>query len=192
MLRFRFRQSVPPGGKWFYQIPGTIVYFEDYGSYYALERKVKQYYGVNGLGVPDNLRDLIEDYICSVVTPSFCEGEHPGMPRRTPPLTFFEAVERTEKFYRGQGRSVVLLKEARDRAACCQRCSENNLGLCSSCNGLRALASGFVGGRKLPQDSMLGVCQVYRLPLNGLVHTQLKVDDLNDKAPADCWTRSIK
>lgn len=192
MLRFRFKHSVPPGGKWFYTIPGTLVYFESYEAYHELERKVRQYYAVNKIEVPANLTELIENYICGVVTPGFCEGEDLRLGRRVRPLTFFEAVEKTEQFYRGRSRRLVTVKEAVDRATLCQRCAENSLGLCTSCNGLRDLARRFVGGRKLAQDAWLGVCGVYRLPLNALVHTMVEAADVLDAVPVTCWTRTVK
>lgn len=186
MLSFRFKNSLPPGGKRFYLIPETQVYFETYGSWLDLTRQVERYYAINGFALPPNLQALMENYMCLQLPSGFCAGEDPRVSPAEKPITFYEAVEATERFYRGKRRGLVAVKVADDRATRCVRCPQNARGMCTNCNGLRALASRFVGGRKLKQDPLLGVCRIFRLPVNGLVHTQ-DLGSLPEGLPDSCW-----
>lgn len=183
MRTLRYVNTTPPGGKWFFRT-AEGVWFESYRSLAELMQLLEQYYAVNRITQPANLRAQVEDYICRHVPSGFCDGVEVAsdIPR---PLTFFEAVQETEKYFRGRKFQMVPRQQAEARAHVCKKCSCNMLGMCTKCNGLRSLASRFVGGRTLSLDPYLGVCQVTKLPMSGLVH--VVVDPKPVGLPATCW-----
>lgn len=192
MMRFRYKQSVPPGGKWFYRVPETEagIWFESFSSKLQLQRMVEDYLVLNKKEVPKDLPDRIENFICRHVGGGFCEGEDQELGSKpVQPVTFFEVVRQLELFYRGKKRSLVSRREAERRAGICRPCAEHVLGLCTKCNGLRDTASRFVRGRTSPQDPWMGVCRRYMLPLSGLIHTKVEGWARPDGAPEQCWVR---
>ena len=189
LLQLRYKHFSPPGQKWFYICPGTGAYFESLQSMHDLEEMVRRHYWANeSLVMPSDLSALIEDHMCRELPPGLCIGKDDRDPS-TLRLTFFEVIEATEKFFRGQKRALATLPEAERRASICVKCSENSRGMCTSCNRLQMTARQFVAQRKLQIDSQLGVCKVLRIPVNAVVHVGVIPSSV--KFPQGCWVTEV-
>lgn len=179
---------LPPGGKWFYTVPETNVYVECLTTLAELVYRVRRHYEQNQLPVPENLRAVIEDYICRRVAGGYC-NEGAGSANRQP--SFFEAVAATEKLMlaaRGWPRGEP---DVDSRANTCCQCSENLLGMCTTCNGLRATARRMAGRPPLKQAAYLGICGVTACVVEGQVHLDVaKLGEWSARRkdwPANCW-----
>ena len=182
MLTLRYPMYAPPGGRWFYEVPETGRSF-DADSKREVVRTVTQHYVVNKLPVPSDLDARIEDYLCRHIAYGACQGDDPRDPADRP-ISYFEVVSATEALFRGRAHTHVSPREAEARAGRCRVCKMHSVGMCTSCNQLQATARAFVGGRSLPCDNMLGVCRVFRVPVNGLVYVR---DATAAKLPPNCW-----
>jgi len=190
MMRFRYSNAAPPGGKWFYRLNG--LWFESYHGKNDLLDKVRKHYAVNGKEVPANLDEIVCDFICQQLPDGFCEGEREGKPDfEAKPLTYFEVVMELEKLFRGRKYRYVDSRTAKDHGTVCYSCPANRLGMCTTCNGLRGTASKFIGGRTVSGlDDYLGVCAAYRVPASALIHVEPVTFPVN--RPATCWTRAYE
>lgn len=185
-MRFRRTIFAPPGGRWFYTVPETGRYVESVASLAELVRDVASHYAINELPAPSNLGDLIQHYMCLRLPPGFCEGDDPRSESEMP-LTFFQVVGKSEKYFRSV-KQFVEYKEAQLRSKVCKSCPSNDIGMCTNCNGLRGLARRLCGGRQTAYDAYLGVCREARLPVNGLVHVSREsLPRLSRTPPSMCW-----
>ena len=170
----------PPGGRWFYTVPETGVYFESTGSHDTLLRQVRTHYLLNKLTVPENLSSLVEDHVCRNIGGTFCTG---GVASNR--LSHFDLVGTLHDL---RGASFVERKLAEARAQVCQTCPANKLQhRCTSCSGIESDIRARTGGRKLERyDQYLGACQHMKLHLAAAVHFSL--DSLpKAEAPKGCW-----
>ena len=185
LLRFQYTQFAPPGGRWFYTVPETGRHLESLSSLRELESIVRQHYKINSMVPPEDLGAQIENFICLSVAPGFCEGKDPRVPGQAP-LTVFEISAETEKLFRGKTWALVAPPTADRRVEICRACPEHSLGICTSCNQLQQMARRLVHGRALSKDRMLGVCKIYRTPINGLVQVSEPPVPLATR-PSNCW-----
>jgi len=187
MLRFKIRRAVPPGGRFFYEVPETKLFLESLGPLDALVQLVQKHYEVNNIPVPENLRVLVEDFICRNVMDGFCEGEESG---KSPKgiyrnLTFWQIVENTRK---NLGHTAWIDQaEAERRADICLRCPHNLRHMCTSCNGLRQTVRGLTGGRSTRMDDYIGVCGISGMVIAGLAYMAHPKVHVEVPKPEQCW-----
>lgn len=157
MLKFIKPNHWPPGGKLFYYVAETDTWFESRSSFKELEDRLKLHYAANKLALPDNLHQLIEDFICRNVREGFCSGDNEGRPLSPyRNLSFWQIERGTRKLM--QGAKVVEKPVAEKRMNTCLKCPMNLRHLCTTCNGLSSIVKALVGNRSLPADSFVGVC----------------------------------
>ena len=181
MLQLRSMLSMPPGGVWFYETDG--VRFESRSAFVDIERQVVEHLERAGKPVPENLRAIIQDYICQRLPAGNCIGEGVRIPGSTAP-GYFEILRHLGRF---RGKPCVEARKAEDRALVCRSCSFNNFAACHSCNGLQEQTLTAVGGRRVLNLPYLGVCLLYEVPTYGLVW-MAKVDPI-DGLPDGCWAK---
>ena len=194
--KLRRLDYLPPGGAWFYVVPETGVSFEDRMSFNQLVAKVQAHYALNKLAVPENLVDLIHDFICSRMPPDTCDGPPPT----DPPLTFFGVLGATELLFKRllKGDKIyVTAEEANRRAIICSTCPNNRLHMCTTCNGLRDKFKAMVANRTTPYDKGLGVCAACGCGLSAKIHIDKKVlppmpAEAIATLPTNCWARPEK
>jgi len=192
VIRFKVSNQVPPGGEWFYRVPETKVYFRSKSSLGDVENLVRRNYKDNKLEPPDDLRQKIVEFICRNVAAGFCDGVS-GSDR----LTFFQVLRFTELAFKrlrnADASFLVTQEEAERRADICRECPENLLGICSSCNGLKQLASRLIARRKTRLDHYLGVCKICGCVLDAKIHVRAEhlneKDRTDPKLPEGCWAR---
>jgi len=175
---------VPPGGAWFYCIPGTDIRIESQQGVPDVEQQVVRYYRANKMPVPENLAALIEDFICSQMPAGVCYGSDTRASYEIVP-NFFEVNHAMEERFRGKKIAYAEPLDAARRIKVCCGCPKDSLRLCTSCDGLRDTARRFVGGRSTRQDGMTGVCMVYRIPVSALVW--IHALEPAEGMPSNCW-----
>ena len=189
MLRFRAKNIVPPGGKYFYAIEREgqpTIEFEAY-SYNTMITTVKNYYRANDMQIPVDLSAQIEDYICRRVPGSFCLGSDDGKPRAK--VVTLQGLRKqahdTAMPYRGR---FVEVGVAERRALVCASCEFNDRTACPTCVGLVAWGEKFVGGLKTSYNSYLGVCAKDTLLLPVKVFLP-QTPPCEEEMPDFCWVR---
>lgn len=173
MERFKYKIFVPPGGRWFYEVPETKVFLSSNDSEGDLLWHVRQHYLANKLPVPDNLQAVVQNYMCLHLPEGFCEGELEPLAKRAAPLTFFSIVQFTQALVHKLTKAdfFVSQEEAERRARICLRCPENSKNLCTTCNGLRSLAAALIGNRQATSvDAKLEACAVCGCALRAKLH----------------------
>lgn len=184
MMRFRVRNVIPPGGRYFYVVPETSVRIESL-SYSVLFDLIRQHYGRNNLAAPMNLADVVEDYMCRNLPNGFCFGDPEGRPVSRS-VTLSQIKENTKRLV--SGNKFVFPGEARRRADICGRCPLNDRSVCTTCVGLHAWSRKLVGQTVGGAAEWLGVCAVDAVSLSAKVH----VTDVpsNPDYPINCWRKS--
>jgi len=179
-------QFTPPGGTWFYQEPKTGRQFSARTSLDDVWRQVVRFLEANKEPIPENLLALIEDYMCRRLPKGTCDGQDDRPVHETIPL-FFEVSHAMDLFFRTNKSKVSYCgsNDAIKRMRICLCCPRHFMGICTSCDGLRATARNYVGQRTTSLDSQAGACSIYRLPLVAIVH----VNNLTRNAfcPGECW-----
>lgn len=188
LWKFKYKNYAPPGGIWFYVTPESSQYFESRTSLIDLQNKVFNHYSLNNKPVPENLKAIIEDYMCHNIPGNFCEGgENPNV------LDMFTVLKLSELLFRRivSRDFFVTAKQADDRARTCTTCRMNLKHMCTACNGLRETFRKLVANRKTPYDPGLGVCGACGCGLAAKVHIARKylADNPNKRLdyPDNCW-----
>ena len=179
-------QFTPPGGLWFYEEPNTKRQFATRNGLDDVWRQVVRFLEANKELVPNDLLARIEDYMCRRLPKGTCTGQDDRPIHETVPL-FFEVSNAMDTFFqKNRGKlSYCDSNESVKRMRICIRCPRHFMGLCTSCDGLRATARSYVGHRTTVLDSQAGACSIFRLPLVAIVH----VNNLtrNEHCPGECW-----
>lgn len=179
-------QFTPPGGRWFYQCPKSGRQFSTRDGLAALVRQVSTFLAANKEPVPDNLTDVLEDYMCRRLPKGTCSGQDDRPLHEMAPV-FFEVSKAMDVFFQdNRGKlSFCDRNEADKRMRQCLSCARHFMGICTTCDGLRATARNYVQGRTTSKDYLAGVCSVFRLPLSCIAH----VNNLTRRegCPGECW-----
>ena len=195
MERFKNKMYVPPGGQWFYEVPETKAFFASRDSMRSLLKQVEAHYVGNKMPVPSDLEALVENHMCPRLPDGFCLGVRAPSDRKYRPMTFFSIVKFTQTLVSrlfNNGDFFVDRAEAERRSKICVTCPENYRGICTTCNGLRAIAAGLIGNRPpTSNDSRLEVCAVCGCTLRAKLQVNRKylhetVEHLKEY-PAHCW-----
>lgn len=181
MLKFRVQRIVPPGGRYMYMVPETKVVLSSTSMSGVIEQVISHLH-TNELPVPDNLRDLVEDYICRQVPAGFCYGDSDG--RSITRATTLSSIRANTLSLKMKGHGLVVPGVARKRIDVCLPCAYNDHRLCPSCVGLISWARKQVG-RQCPRDEWAGVCTVDVTAIAAKVHIN-KIAP-NEDYPSHCW-----
>jgi len=186
MLRFRRKGAIPPGGLFFFRVPETDVHFEhpELGKLLLL---LQAHYQANGVVTPDNLEELVIDFICRNSPESFCRGT--TTKPRAEIISPLKVRRATRKISRG-ALHLTTRAEATRRAQVCGTCAQNLKSYCVNCNGLAAVRGMTIGNdRKTVRDPDLGVCVKNQCILTVLVHLSANALTYDEprEYPENCW-----
>jgi hypothetical protein len=181
MLTFANERTVPPGGRYFYEVPETRVVISSLtkSDFFA---RIRKHYAENGKVAPDNLEALAVDFMCRRLPRGFCQGDGPVSQRS---MTMSEVKQKTMEVSAGTKR--VTPGEANRRAHICANCPMNDRSGCPTCSGLNAWASR-LGGVPVPGGStFLGICKADGVALSAGV--ALESLPVKAEVPGNCWRR---
>lgn len=181
MLDFRVQNVVPPGGRYFYEVPGTRYSVEDFTMTGLLSR-VRKHMHENNLPIADDLECQVKDYMCRRLPTGFCLGDS-NTPVGIKIYTMAEV--RNNTLVLGQGNGFVTPGEATTRAQVCGKCALNDRSACPTCTGMVTWAVRFVGGRSTGYEQILGICVVD----GTLIPAKIFLANIpgNPGYPATCW-----
>jgi len=199
MKRLSRKDTVPPGGfKYFVKATKTWLKAPDWKT---IVQRARGHHQANGIDIPENLPELIEDQLCAALPPGHCNYEdgQPVVLHRTS-LGFAEVIRGTATLgdWLIHGKKLVPDAEANRRAAICAACPFNReIEGCTSCNAnaLHSIANRVTGGRNAAFAHQLNACwfcgcsnraQVW-LPLD-ILQRHLP-EELNGQLPDQCWKK---
>lgn len=184
VLRFKFQNTVPPGGRYLATINGQDF---SHPERHQLKRQIDAYCDQNKLPRVTELDVLIEDCTCRRITDKFCEGDDEGKPRQKV-VTLKDIREATVKVtsaspgYADPGTAL-------DRAVICTKCKLNDRSACPTCTGLVSWGARSVGNREVTGYSqILGVCVIDACLMSAGVFVS-KVVPI-EGAPDNCWRKA--
>ncbi|HUU93622.1 MAG TPA: hypothetical protein VM238_20720 [Phycisphaerae bacterium] len=180
MRTFKHQNSVPPGGRYFFEVPETREYFAS-PSQGRLLQILEQHYGANKLPCPENLWELVVDFMCRRLPAGFCNGGDPEVKV----LTLDAVRERTRAVRRG--RPQVDDGVAAKRAQICAACPHNDRTLCPTCVGLVDWALQLVGRQRRAEHTWLGVCALDCSAIAAKVYVDGVWCPPTETQPPECW-----
>lgn len=193
------RWLVPPGRRFFYQVPETNAFYENH-VFDNLVIEVREHYVKNSLAVPKDLVALIEHYMCTNLPDGFCTG---APTRKKHKFISLHQVRNFTRVLSGVGVSalkgesrLVPHDESERRAAICANCSEyNDRRLCTTCNGLGPFMRRLLGvHRTTSKDAVLGACGVCKCLLQVKIHITPEILSRTvetNEYPDHCWMKEI-
>ena len=182
MQRFKSGRTVPPGGRYFFEVPETKCVIEDL-TWTGFLAKVRKHYADNELVCPDNLAEIAVDFMCRYLPERFCYGDEPSGIRA---MTLSDVKAATLKLAYQNGR--VPPGEARERMQICGACPRNDRSMCPTCVGLVAWAEKLAGMRPAGgTGEWLGICGVdgTALPATTCMENVPGGEDY----PDNCWRK---
>ena len=171
---------IPPGGMYFYRVPETGIEFK-YPTFSRLLQAVGEHYASNNIGIPPDLKAVIEDYICRHVPVGFCSNPEEGSD--TTAVSLSDIRNATTALLPA---GLATPGEAKRRLDICLACQYNDRRMCPTCVGLVDWAKHLVK-RSLPRDEWLGVCGIDATALPAKIHIKKVPDD--PAYPDTCWVR---
>lgn len=175
------RNTVPPGGLWYYRVAGESCSSPDY--YAAVEKtaELMKKHGISG-----DPADALAAFMCPLMPDWFCRGTV-----RTAAVPLSAALTAAKPYF---GMSVETSDVIMSRLAACAKCPRFRKDFCVHC--LRAddsVYEGFGGRRmRLPGDASSGVCEC-AATLNMVVASVVypSGSEVWKGTPATCW-RNVK
>lgn len=189
LQKFRNPFSVPPGRRWFYQVPNGKFIESVYGLDDCAER-VRKAYKAAELDIPDNVELLIQDYMCASLPAGFCTGK----PTISNP-TWTDVKNSTEKMVKAaeaaRKAGPQLMQVVERRAKACLTCPEHSLGMCITCNGLLGAFDHFRKNRRTQFDRNVRVCRACAglLPVVLQLGAEYVKPVAGFEFPDNCWVK---
>jgi hypothetical protein len=199
LRRFKNKAVVPPGG-YAYKDPDD-GYVSQAATLDQLCMMVSRHRSANGMEVPVNLPEIVEDWICNQIPDSLCTGADAvvrTVSGRTITMTAAQAsTTQILHQWRKHNRRTVSKDELARRARICSECKNNtSRSACLSCQGLNTWVKQWVGG--CPMEKQLFVCasnaamniaQVH-VPLDAL--KEITSDSVLNVSPPNCWKHAMR
>ena len=185
--KFRNPFSVPPGRRWFYQVPGGRFVESVFGMDDCVIRASAEYREL-GQDVPANLEELIQDFMCQSLPAGFCTGK-PSISNPTWHSIHNATRKMMDSAVSSGGAGPQLMQVLEKRVRTCQGCKKHRVGICITCNGLLAAFEHFRKGRRSALDRNVRVCAVSHGLLPVVVHLDPKyvTKEGPEDFPCDCW-----
>lgn len=192
MYRLKDTGHTPQCG-WIYEIP-EIKHTVKADSYEELLSAVNKLYKINNRFPPDNLEDLIHDYICKLNPTGFCHG------------FVNKVVFSVRALLNGTAAMSVIMRQgngafvdqstAEERAKICSTCEMNvENPTCFTCKGFADVIERVRRGRTSTLDSSLKVCAMCGCFIKALIHVNKAVLTASTRNkslkyyPLSCWKR---
>ena len=200
LLKFRKRNVTPPGGYAFQDPDSEHVIVA--GTFDQLVQQVKQHRKANDFEVPDNISDIIEDWICQRIpldmTSAWNSGRDPLAGKRMLSSTVItKATTDYLHYWRRIGRKFVPVSIANNRGLICSECKSNtNHTACMSCQGTIRWAKDWIR-RDTVHDKTLYVCN--KCAVLNVVQVHMTTDVIKGltketqlaKYPDTCWKKRL-
>ena len=200
-LRLYNYGETPPGG-WRYKEPETGFWVEA-PTWPDLKRAVRKHRLANNLPIPLGLDATIEQQLCEIVPPEYCQGDsqYTLAPAHAPTLA--EAIQGTKVIFDWwlHGKQRIPAAEAERRAITCMRCHFNMPAAgCTNCSlaKLREVTTELVASYAIPHDPILYVCTLCGCSLQAKVRMPLDLlqrhvsDSQNARLPSWCWLKKAQ
>jgi len=166
-LRLNKRSDSPPD--WFrFTVPetGHVIRSLDVDTWML---EIKNYYRVNSIPVPDNLREIAEDQVCQLLPPGWCHYSDGGAPAdyidtrlgiddvlRGTAVVSEIIARRIAAVLSPDWSPFVTQEEAEARAATCAACYVKvPVQGCLSCREFSGAVGAVIGNRKTKSDPQL-------------------------------------
>ena len=186
------RGPVPPDG-YRYVDPqdGFVSHAWDYRTWVETARRHME---VNNREVPLSLEADMQEQLCRILPPGWCNYDDPARPRPGIALEWTDLAKGLVTFGKwiADGCQFVSQAEADRRALVCSRCYLNmNV---SGCAGCQKAVTAVVAGRTTKYDESLRACGACKCMLRAKVHFPLKTLDtqtesLQSMYPEHCWLK---
>lgn len=184
MMTFANDRTIPPGSRFFYEVPETKVVLS-FLTRSELFHSIRKHYGENNLAAPEDLEKRVIDFMCCRLPKGFCIGAPETGPLHHA-ITMSQVKQHTVDLASSTGR--VTPGEAKRRALICGACPLNDRSGCPTCSGLNAWASK-IGGVPVPGGATyLGICSVDGLAMSAGV--ALESAPVARKPPENCWRKA--
>lgn len=195
MLRRLLSYSeVPPDGyKFVHPETGHTTWAEDIDTWLA---KAIEHRKANNLDIPPNLLAKMEDQLCEILPPGFCQYDDPQRPRVDMRFGLRDVMAWAEAHLKILGDNFVFQEEAERRAKICATCYMNVEGQgCRGCSQVATLFTNKLAIRKTSADPLLKSCAACKCFLRSAVHFPLTILESVHKSevqmllPSFCWQK---
>ena len=191
MRRLKSETTAPPDF-YRYTVPETGYRIEAVDSW-TWEQKTREHLTANGIPIPDNLREIMHDQICSTLPPEYClyhDGKWIDLR-----ITWSDVIAGTVAIMKSLTGGFVPQEEADRRARICASCPMNvHVGGCSACKAVKYVV-GDIAKKTTQYDSKLRNCAICKCHIPSLVHVRMEVLATSDNAekqeqfPPHCWKK---
>ena len=187
--KFRNQFSVPPGRRWFYQVPGGRFVESVFGIDDCVLRAAAAYREIS-VDVPGNLEELVQDFMCQSLPDGFCDG-HPTISNPTWHSVLNSTQAMARKAEASGKAGPQMMQELERRVGICQACPEHSVSMCITCNGLLSAFDSFRRGRRTSLDRNVRVCRATHGLLPVVVHLdpECVVPAAGFALPPGCWAK---
>jgi hypothetical protein len=197
MLKLKKAHETPPGG---YRFHDDELDMDTQANTKAqLILQCKKLRRLNGVEIPGDFADIIEDWICQRIDQHFVLGEKPPSAIRAyMPLSVVKTA--TEIFltqWRIAGRKYVSTAKADERAVICLSCEQNRVNAaCLGCKGLTPWVRGWTQ-RSTTYDQRLLICNCCAVMNVAHIHADnayiVKAThaEILNAMPATCWRKQL-
>lgn len=204
MLKFKENGQVPPGFFTFI-VPETGYKISEF-SKEEMFRKIKLHYDTNGIPLPENYKEIIEDRICKRLDGEWCsEGakEYTGKGCKIGLAELFKGAVSIAQLIiaKFKDKEIFVKQEiAEERALICSRCPLNiSTGACLSCGSMLKITQateGIKGEKKTEVDHLIDNCCICKCRLSLIVHLTNEINNAGQteesmlQYPIWCWKRN--
>lgn len=197
---------VPPM-KFSFTVPENGYKIENQMNIEDLFKKVKAHYNDNGIPLPSDWKDRVEDQICRRLPSGWCKYNGEGSPDGFSPLITAEAILKGLKglaamaLTSAKGEEVYVSQdEAERRANICSRCyfnmPSNFCGGCAAGQAITSLVSKVKGSRATSYDNQLQACGICGCRNTAIVHVNRNMllkgekNETTNSRPDWCWVKN--
>ena len=200
------RLETPPT-KWRFTCPETGYKIENQHTKQNLFELIQRHYDDNGIDLPEDWQQRVEDQLCRQLPAGFCQYTDGGNARG------FQPDLSAEKIFKGisslasmigsvvTGKSIfVEQEEANRRAEICSRCYYNiESSFCAGCATGRAITETVAkvrGDRSTPHDNNLLACGICGCKNVAIVHIKKELmlsgesKEMTEARPSWCWMKN--
>lgn len=198
--------SVPPN-RYRFVVPETGFRIEGELTMESLLSRVKKHYMENGITLPPDWQEVVEDHLCRQLPHGWCSYSDGNPAQGTKANLSAENIIKgikslaTMAMDAVSGQEVfVSQEEANKRAEICARCYNNmTTNFCAGCSAMQqitSLVAKVKGSRTTPLDSKLYTCGVCGCRNEAIVHVNRKVllsgekSETTNSRPEWCWVKN--
>jgi hypothetical protein len=208
-LRLKNLSIVPPNGYRFHCPEKSYWSRTEHNSLGSCLREMAEFYRDNGVPLPEDPPRKVEQELCEILGPEWCEGFDPSQAKRpTMVLGLDDFKQGMKTMAHNLARSVMQGKritveesEVFHRAHVCAGCHFNTRVSCGSCaqsavkEAANSVANYLTGCPKTPDDAFLQNCTICKCSLKAKICVPLDIirehmtEDQMNRLPDFCWIK---